>query len=130
MSSDLIIWRKLFSIKIQNCHGVGHHGFTKHGPRRPLQFGWSSEQGSEYAHWVSQNPKSKNSQGKMLHEKSEKGANLIPYQTIQKLTGQVIMKRAQEKQVFYGLILKMPSFVILCIFCFMRCWFIPLLIFS
>ena len=26
-----------------------------------LQFGWSSEQGSEYAHWVSQNPKSKNS---------------------------------------------------------------------
>ena len=66
----------------------------------------------------------------MLHEKSEKGANLIPYQTIQKLTGQVIMKQDQEKQVFYGLILKMPSFVILCIFCFMKCWFLPLLIFS
>ena len=44
----------------------------------------------------------------MLHEKSEKGANLIPYQTIQKLTGQVIMKQDQEKQVFYGLILKCP----------------------
>lgn len=44
----------------------------------------------------------------MLHEKSEKGANLIPYQTTQELTGQAVMKQEQEKQVFYCLTLKMP----------------------
>ena len=61
----------------------------------------------------------------MLHEKSEKGANLIPYQTTQELSGQAVMKQTQEKQVFYCLILKTPNFVILCIFCFMKCWFNP-----